>query len=167
MKPQELMTLALRVLAVFVASQAFEYLADAAAFVVMPMQNEVGMPFSIIAIISLFGPAFAAIVIWWCAPHLARLAARGISDEPVAHVNVQSVVNATFVAAGTLIFVFAFPALVATAIRAFGTPSLSIVASLVSSVLRCLLGVVLVFGSRATSKLLLRLRYAGTGGRSL
>ena len=166
MKPQELMTLALRVLAVFVASRALVYLADVAVFLTMPIQNEFGIPYSILIVISLLGPAFAAIIIWWFAPHLARLAARGIGDVPV-QVDAQSVVNATFVAAGTLIFVFALPAFVATAIRAFGTPSLSMFASLVSSLLQCLLGVVLVFGSRLTWQLLLRLRYAGTGARDL
>lgn len=166
MKSQDLMTLALRMLAVFTASHALVYLADAAVFVVMPTPNEFGIPFSVLAVMSLLGPAFAAIVIWWGAPRLARLAARGISDVPV-QLNAQSIVNATFVAAGTLIFVFALPALVATAIRVFGTPSLFIVASLVSSVLQCVFGVVLIFGSRVTSQLLLRLRYVGTGGRNL
>jgi hypothetical protein len=161
------MTLALRVLAVFVASQALVYLADAAVFLVMPTQNEVGMPFPVLAVISLLGPAIAAVVIWWGAPHLARLAARGISNVPIAELNAPSIVSATFVAAGTLIFMLALPALVGTTIRVFGAPSLFVLASLVSSVLQCLLGVVLVFGSRVTSQLLLRLRYAGTGGRDL
>jgi hypothetical protein len=166
MRSQDLMTLALRVLAVFMASHALTYLADAAVLAVMPTPNEVGIPFSVLAVMSLLGPALAAIVIWLCAPRLARLAARGISDAHI-QIDAQSIVNATFVAAGTLIFVFAVPVLVATAVRMFGTPTLSIVASLVSSALQCLLGVVLVFGSRLTSQLVLRLRYAGTGGRNL
>lgn len=168
MKSQDLMTLALRVLAVFLASQALVYLADAAVFVVMPTPNEFGIPFPVLAVIALLGPAFAAMVIWWCAPHLAGLATRGIGDTPVVtELNAQSLVNATFVTAGTLIVVFALPAVIATAVRAFGTPSLAIIASLVSGLLQCLFGVVLVFGSRVTSRLLLRLRYAGTGGGDL
>lgn len=167
MKPQELVILALRVLAVFVASRALVYLADAVAFLVMPTQNEVGIPLSTFAVISLLGPAFAAIVIWWCAPFLAKLAARGMNDVSIAPLNAQSAVNTAFVVAGTLIFVFAVPALVATAIRALGAPSLFLVTSLISSTLQCVLGAVLVFGSRVTSQLLLRLRYAGSGGRNL
>ena len=122
MKPQELMTLALRVLAVFIASQALVYLAEAVVFVIVPNQNQFGLSLPVIALISLLGPAIAAIVIWSCAPYLARLAARGITDVPVATLDQQSIVGAVFVAAGTLIFILALPVLVSNVIRAFGAP---------------------------------------------
>ncbi|TAL74804.1 MAG: hypothetical protein EPN56_09900 [Rhodanobacter sp.] len=167
MKPQELMTLALRVLAVFIASRAIVYLADAAVFAVAPDQNKVGLSFPVLALISLVGPAIAAIVVWWCAPYLARLAARGITDVPVAALDQQSIVGAVFVAAGTLIFILALPGLVGSVIRAFGPPGSFALPSLVASVVQCILGVVLVVGARVTSRLLLRLRYAGTGAHGL
>ena len=167
MKPQELMTLALRVLAVFIASRALVYLADAAVFVIAPTQNQFDLPFSVLALISLLGPSIAALVVWWCAPYLARLAARGITDVPVAALDPQSIVGAVFVAAGTLIFILALPGLVGNAIRVFDAPGLFVLPSLVTSVVQCILGAVLVMGARVTSRLLLRLRYAGTGAHGL
>jgi Tfp pilus assembly protein PilZ len=167
MKPQELMTLALRVLAVFIASRGLVYLADAAVFVVVPTQNQFGLSFPVLALISLLGPAIAAIVVWWCAPYLARLAARGITDVPVAALDQQSIVGAVFVAAGVLIFILALPGLVGNVVRAFGAPGLFVLPSLVASVVQCILGAVLVVGARVTSRLLLRLRYAGTGAHGL
>lgn len=165
MKPQDLMTLALRVLAVFIASQALVSLADAAVFAAVNPPSQDWIPFSILAVIILLGPAIAALAIWWFAPHLARWAARGIGDVPVVMPNVQSVVGATFVVAGTLIFVLALPVLIVNTIRAFEQPGMFVLSSLVASVVRCLLGVFLVFGSRATSRFLLWLRYAGSGAR--
>jgi hypothetical protein len=167
MKPQELMTLALRVLAVFIASRALVYLAEAVVFVVVPNQNQFGLSLPVIALISLLGPAIAAIVVWWCAPYLARLAARGITDLPVATLDQQSIVGAVFVAAGTLIFTLALPDLAGSVIRAFGGPGLFVLPSLVASIVQCILGTALVLGARATSRLLLRLRYAGTGAHDL
>jgi len=167
MKPQELMTLALRVLAVFIASRALVYLADAAVFVVVPTQDQFGLSFPVLALISLLGPAIGAVVVWWCAPHLARLAAHGIADVPVAALDQQSIVGAVFVAAGTLIFILAVPGLVGSAIRAFGAPGLFVLPSLVASVVQCILGAVLVVGARVSSRLLLRLRYAGTRAHGL
>ena len=162
MKPQELMTLALRVLAVFIASRGLIYLADAAVYVVVPTQNQSSLPFPVLALISLLGPAIAAIIVWWCAPYLARLAARGITDVPVTALDRQSIVGAMFVAAGTLIFILALPGLVGNVILGFGAPGVFMLPSLIASVVQCILGAVLVVGARVTSRLLLRLRYAGT-----
>ncbi|WP_297918381.1 hypothetical protein [Metallibacterium sp.] len=168
MKPQALMTLALRVLAVFIASRGLVYLADATVYAVVPTQNQFGLPFLVNALISLLGPAIAAIVVWWCAPYLARLAARGITDVPVAALDQQSIVGAMFVAAGTLIFILALPGLVGNVILGFGAPGwLFALPWLIASVVQCILGAVLVVGARVTSRLLLRLRYAGTGAHGL
>jgi hypothetical protein len=163
MKPQELMTLALRVLAVFIASRALIYLADAVVFYVAPSQSFTGLPLSVLAVVALLGPAVAAIVVWWCAPYLARLAARGVTDAPITKLNGNVIVGATFVAVGMLIFILALPGLVSSAIRSFGPPGLQVLPMLVGGVLQCLLGIALVLGSRVMSRLLLRLRYAGTG----
>jgi len=167
MKPQELMTLALRVLAVFIASRALIYLADAAVFVVMPNQNQFGLSFPVLALVSLPGPAIAAIAVWWCAPHLARLATRGITDVPVVALDQQSTVGTVFVAAGALIFTLALPGLVGSIVRAFGAPGLFALPSIVASAIQCILGAFLVIGAHATSRFLLRLRYAGTGSPGL
>ncbi|MGH8146840.1 MAG: hypothetical protein ACREPY_10945 [Rhodanobacteraceae bacterium] len=163
MKPQELMTLALRVLAVFIGSQAFIYAADAAFFFVAPSQSFSGLPLSTLVVVGLVGPAVVAVALWWCAPSLAHLAARGITDAPVTKLNVRAVVGATFVAVGTLIFILALPGLVSNIIRSFGPPGVHMLPMLVGSILQCVLGVVLVLGSGVISRLLLRLRYAGTG----
>ena len=167
MKPQELMTLALRILAVFIASQGLVYLADAAVFAVVPTQNQFGLPFLVNVLISLLGPAIAAIVVWWCAPYLARLAARGVTDVPVAALDQQSIVGAMFVAAGTLMFILALPGLVGTVILGFGAPGVFVLPQLIAGVVQCILGAVLVVGARVTSRLLLRLRYVGTGAHGL
>jgi hypothetical protein len=163
MKPQELMTLALRVLAVFIASQALIFAADAAFFFVAPSQSFSGLPLTALVVVALVGPAIAAIVVWFCAPYLACLAARGITDAPIAKLNVQVVVGSTFVAVGTLIVIFALPNLVSNVMRSFGPPRVHVLPMLVGNILQCLLGIALVLGSRVTSRLLLRLRYAGTG----
>lgn len=167
MKSQELMTLALRVLAVFIASQALVHLAEAAVFVIVPNQNQFGLSLPALALVSLLGPAIAAIIVWWCAPYLARLAARGITDLPVDTLDQQSIVGAVFVAAGTLIFTLALPGLVSSVIRAFGPPGLFVLPALVASAVQCILGAFLVVGAGTTSRLLLRLRYTGTGAHDL
>ena len=163
MKPQELMTLALRVLAVFIASRGLVYLADATVYAVVPTQNQSGLPFPVLILISLLGPAITAIVVWWCAPYLARLAARGMTDVPVAALDQQSIVGAMLVAAGALMFILALPALVANVIVGFGEPGVFVLPSLIASVVQSVIGAVLVVGARGTSRLLLRLRYVGTG----
>ncbi len=162
MKPQELMTLALRIVAVFIASRAIIYAADAAFFFVAPSQSFSGLPLTVLVLLALVGPAIAAILVWWCAPFLARLAARGITDAPVTKLNAQALVGATFVAVGTLIFILALPGLVGNVIRSFGPPGVHVLPMLAGSILQCVLGAVLALGAGVMSRLLLRLRYAGT-----
>lgn len=162
MKPQVLTMLALRVVAIYAASQAFTYLAQAAMFLAFPPANWPTVPVTFLAAVWLLSPLFVAAIIWWCAPYIACLAARGVVDDPAATVNTRALVGATFVAAGALIFITALPGLVGNTMRAFEPPQRFVLPMLVASILRCVLGIALVIGSGTASKLLLRLRYAGT-----
>lgn len=162
MKPQVLTMLALRVVAVFIAAKSFVFLAQSAVFLAFPPANAPHLPVSFLAVLWLVGPFFVAIILWWLAPHLARLAARGVADEPVTRISVEALVGATFVAAGTLVFVTALPGLIGNAMRLSGPPGQFVLPMLIGSIVQCSLGVVLVVGSRGLSRLLFRLRYAGT-----
>lgn len=161
MKPQELMMLALRVLAVFIASQAFIYLAEAATFWAMPPDNRSGMPLTALSSVWLFGPFITSILVWWCAPVLSRLATGRIADVSIASVSTDAVVGSTFVAAGALIFIIALPGLISNSIRMFGDPGLFIYSSLAASISKCILGAALIGGSQAIPRFLFWLRYAG------
>lgn len=161
MKPQELMMLALRVLAVFIASQAFIYLAQGATLLVLPTVDGGNVKITMLSLAWLLGPSIAAIAVWCCAPYLARLATRGFNNEPISSLNSHTVISTTFVAAGTYIFITALPWLVSNLILAFNPETKLNLSVLVANILKCLLGIFLVIGSRATSRFLLRLRYAG------
>lgn len=163
MKPQALMMLVLRVVAVFLAAQSFMYLAQFAVYYLFRPVSMPSPPPSFFVAFWLLGPLVAALVLWWCAPYLARVAAGGVAPEPVAYVSAHALVGATFVAAGALIFVTALPSLATTLLRAYMPPHGFLVPVLVGDILQCLLGIGLVVGAGTASKLLLRLRYAGTG----
>jgi hypothetical protein len=163
MKPQELTMLALRVVAVYIASSSFVYLAQAGMFLAFPPAEGASMPTAAIAAFWLVGPLVIAIIIWSCAPYLGRLAARGVVNDQVTSINSQALVGATFAAAGTLIFVTALPSLVSNVMRAFEPHSMFTLPMLVGTILQCVLGFGLVVGSGAASRFVLWLRYAGTG----
>ncbi|HET8551155.1 MAG TPA: hypothetical protein VFM97_01605, partial [Gammaproteobacteria bacterium] len=161
MKPKDLTTVALRVLAVFVASQAFVYLAEAATFLAVPPENRSGPPLSALAGAWLVAPSIAALAIWIAAPYLSRLATRGIDPEPITRVDVNTISNIALTIAGIVIFLLALPGLVVNIGRAFGPPGTFAAWWLVASALKLLLGLALIVGSQNISRFLLRLRYAG------
>ena len=161
MKPQELMTLALRVLAIFIASQAFIYLAEAATFWATPPDSRSGMPLTALSSVWLFGPLIAAVLVWWCAPLLSRLGTGQMIDVPIGAISTEAIAGATFVVAGALIFIIAVPNFISNSIRAFSDPGLFVYSSLAASILKSILGVALVVGSRAIPRFLFWLRYAG------
>lgn len=167
MKPQVLTMLALRVLAVYIASRSFVYLAQAGIFVAYPPVNGPAMSTATVAALWLVSPFLVSIIIWCCAPFLGRLAARGAGEDVQVDVNSQALVGATFVAAGTIVFITALPGLVSNIMRAFGPASMFAAPMLVGSILQCVLGIGLVVGSAVTARFLLRLRYAGTGASDL
>lgn len=167
MNPQELTMLALRVVAVYIASSSFVYLAQAGIFLAFPAADGASMPTAAIAALWLVGPLVVAILIWYCAPCLGRLAARGTTNDQVTSISPQAMVGATFVAAGSLIVITALPELVANVMRAFEPHSMFTLPMFVGTILQCVLGIGLVVGSSATSRFLLRLRYAGTGASEL
>ena len=160
MKSQVLAMLGLRLLAVFLAAQSFVFLAQLAIYFVF---RPGGLPTpSFFVAFWLLGPAVAALILWWCAPFLARLACRGIATESVIHVSTQALVGAAFVAAGTLMLVTSLPGLTADVLRFYVPPHQLLLPELIGKVLQCILGIGLVIGSGTASKLLLRLRYVGT-----
>lgn len=161
MRPQELTTLALRVLAIFIASQAFLGLAQFASFWLVPPENQ-NVTYTALSLVTLLAPTVVAILIWLLAPLISRFAARSIPNDPIAGFHAQSAVSAAFVVAGTFIFIVALPNLVGSITLFFGPPAGFFLPNLIQALFKCVLGVVLVVGSRTTSKFLLRLRYAGT-----
>ena len=167
MKPQELTMLALRVVAVYIASSSFVYLAQAGIFLAFPPADGASMPTAAIAALWLVGPLVIAVIIWSCAPYLGRLASRGVAGDQVTSINSRALVGATFAAAGTLIFVTALPSLVSNAMRAFELPGMFALPMLAGTIFQCVLGFGLVVGSRAASRFVLWLRYAGTGASDL
>lgn len=162
MKPEELMILALRVLAVFIASQAIFYLTQGAIFWVSYPENTSDISLTALTSLWMLAPSIAAIIVWCCAPYIARLAVRGITNEAIISLNSQTMVSSALVTAGAIIFVDALPSVVNNAISIFTAPQLLVLPPLVSSILRCLLGAGLVIGARGISQLLLRLRQVGT-----
>jgi hypothetical protein len=162
MKPQVLTILGLRVVAVFLAAQSFVFLAQAAIYFVLRPAGMPSVPPAFFVAFWLLGPFVAALIIWWGAPYLAHLATRGVSDAQVMHVNPQVLVGTTLVAAGALIFVTALPSLATDVLRFYVPPNQLLLPELLGKVLQCILGIGLVIGSGTASKLLLRLRYAGT-----
>ncbi len=167
MKPQELTMIVLRVVAVYIASSSFVYLAQAGIFLAFPPAGGASMPTAAIAALWLVGPLVIAIIIWSCAPYLGRLASRGAASDEVTSINSHALVGATFAAAGSLILVTALPGLVSNVMRAFEPHSVFTLSMLVGTILQCVLGLGLVVGSGAASRFVLWLRYAGTGASDL
>lgn len=171
MKPQVLTMLALRVVAVYIASRSFVYLAQIAVYLAYPPANVAGMLATTTTsywLVGLGGPLVVAIIIWFCAPRLARLAARSTATTKDPGVDIQGLLTATLAAAGTIIFIAALPRLVANILVLLGPATAPREMSmLVGSILQCVLGIALAVGSGVTSRLLLWLRYAGTGASGL
>jgi|GEM_PF-3186084 len=167
MKPQELTMLALRVVAVYIASSSFVYLAQAGIFLAFPPADGASMPTAAIAAFWLAGPLVIAVIIWCYAPQLGRLAARGSTNDRATSITPKALVGATFASAGTLIFVTAMPSLFSNVMRAFEPHGMFTLPMLVGAILQCVLGFGLVVGSGAASRFVLWLRYAGTGASDL
>lgn len=162
MRANELTTLALRVVAVFVAAQAFAHLADAVLLWNMPVDSRPG-PESIVLFLMLeLAPCVAAVVIWALAPALGRLADGANSANELKLTDANTLVTAAFVVAGTVLFVVSLPGLISNLVNVLRPGGALAISALVGGALRCLLGVGLALGARRLGSWLLQLRYAGT-----
>ena len=181
MKTHELMTLALRVVAVIIGAYACVDLSNIVTFLIDLHVYPKVIPIDSVltslggyAVILWSIPMIVALLLWWLAPRLARLASRGAdqgADQNVelSGVDVEWLTHGAFVVVGVWILIFG-----AIGLLRIGVDAWSVAANskwggapfpwdyFAAYVLRCLFGLVLIIGGRELSRMLLRLRTAGT-----
>lgn len=161
MKIQDLATLALRILAIFIIAQGIMHVADIAKIWAFPAPQRADVPLVALSMAWLLAPLIIAGIIWLAAPALSRLATRGLADGPVVDFNMQALVSAAFMVAGTLLFVVSLPILVGHIVSVFTMPGGLTLIWLIAYALKCVFGLALMLGSRLLSRFLLRLRRIG------
>lgn len=180
MKSEQLMTLALRVVAVIIAAYACVDLTNVAGFLLMELhviqQNiTTSATFDLKslgwdAVIMWAIPVITAVSLWWLAPRLAKLACRE-SDQVVnfSGFDMQRLAIAAFVLVGFWIAVFGLIGLVGIGVNELQMATNSQLAGgpfdwgdFATYLLRCLFGLAVAAGGHNLSRLLLRLRTAGT-----
>lgn len=173
---EQLMTLALRVVAVIIGVYACVDLSQMVFFVTGYLT---GMHISasdtsgtVVALWSV--PMIVALLLWWMAPRLAHLAC-GRRDPKVdmSGLDVGRLTHGAFVVVGVWILVFGVIDLASMGFNALWVATEPKVTSgpfqwpyFAANVLRCLFGAGLIVGARNLSTFLLRLRTAGTESRS-
>jgi len=168
MKSEQLMTLALQVVAIIIAAYACVDISNVVGFLLVGHQwmssravevsvlgRQAAMLWSI--------PIIVAVLLWWLAPRLARLACRRterVLDFP--ELDIERLTHAAFVVVGFWVAVFGLIGLVRIGVNqlqwAGGPFSWS---EFAAYMLRCVFGLAVVTGGRNLSRFLLRLRTAG------
>ena len=176
MKSEQLMTLALRVVAVVIAAYACADLANIVAFL-LPMFHWMkpgDMELAFLgenAVVLWSIPIIVAVLLWWSAPMLARLACgRSGPEMNLSGLNVEGLTHGAFIVVGVWVLIFGVIDL-----ARIGVNELQAVAEpktwvghffpwgyFTEYVLRCLIGLGLIVGGRRLSRMLLHLRTAGT-----
>ncbi|MGH8224908.1 MAG: hypothetical protein ACRER1_01970 [Gammaproteobacteria bacterium] len=163
MKAEDLTMLALRVVAVIIGAYACVDLSQIAFLVA-------GMHVSTVKVSGIFAawwsvPMIVALLLWWLAPRLARLACRGkISGTDFSSLNIERLTHGAFVVVGVCVFLYGLADL---ARLGFGMLTAKLSISLfpwnyfTEYALRCIFGIVLILGGRGLSRVLLHLRTAG------
>lgn len=172
MKPQSLATLGLRILAIYLVSQSFMFMASMATEVIRSPPDLFHAPILVWAFLWVFSPLIIGLALWFAAHQLARWATRGMGQEPLASMEPRSLATAAFMIAGVLMIVSALPNMVLEIVRIWNAhhppeaPYDNYVAYLIANLARCLLGTLLILGgSRGFSQLASWLHYAGSSGR--
>ncbi|MGH8428403.1 MAG: hypothetical protein ACRES7_10560 [Gammaproteobacteria bacterium] len=176
MKAEQLTTLALRVAAVIIAAYACVDLTNVVYFLIAGLHNmdsNYALPIVVggYAVLLWSIPIITALLLWWLAPRLARLASRGTSPSvDLSSMDIERLTHGAFVVVGVWILIFGVIDLVSTGAFALMTAANPKWAgepfawnSFATYVLRCLFGTALILGGRNLSRLLLHLRTAGTG----
>lgn len=175
MKSNYLITLALRVVAVIIGAYACADLVNVVSFLIlgfhwMKSTNSGLASIGGYAVILWSIPMIVALLLWWLAPRLARLASRGAdSSVDLSGMDVERLTHGAFVVVGVWILVFGVINL-----AGIGVNELSIATNakwggapfpwgnFAAYVLRCLIGAVLILGGRSLSRFFLHLRTVGT-----
>lgn len=171
MKSENLMTLALRVVAVIIAAYACADISNIAAFLLVGQKWMSAQPTAL----SVLGrdaafiwsiPVIVAVLLWYLAPRIARFACRGMSrDVGFQGLDINQLTHAAFVVMGLGIFLSGFWNLIRLCIDVLplGASGVEFPWNYgIEYVLRSLFGFVLIVGGRGLSRMLLRLRTAGT-----
>jgi len=172
MKPHALVTIGLRILAVYLVSQSFLIMASIATTVLQSPPDVFHSPVLAWAFLWVFSPLVIGLALWFAAHQLARWATRGIGPEPLASLDPKALAATAFIIAGVLMIVSALPNVVLEIIRIHNAYQAAVTKSsyfayLIANLVRCLLGVALVLGSsRGFTQLVSWLRYAGSSGRA-
>ena len=173
MKSEQLMALALRIVAVIIAAYAFVDLTNMAGFLLLgihaiQLNITTSTPFELKtlgwdALVLWAIPMITAVMLWWLAPRLAKLACRK-SDQAFnfAGLETERLTHAAFVLVGFWIAVSGLIGLAEIGVSelqlAGGTFAWG---SFTTYGLRCVFGLAIVAGGRNLSRFLLHLRTAG------
>ncbi len=162
----DLMTLALRVVAVVIGAYAFVALANLANFLLFS-QWSVTVLWAFVATMW-STPLIVALALWWLSPVLARLATRGlIAEIDCSGLSIGKLMHAAFIVMGVWIFLFSIAALVKYGLQISWHGNRAYIPStawayLVAYGVRCVFGVGLVIGGGNLARFLLYLRTAGS-----
>jgi len=171
MKPHTLATVGLRILAVYLVSQSFLYLASVATRV---LGNATGLshaPALVWAYAWVLAPLVVGLCLWLAAPQLARWATRRLRPEPLACIDEGVLAHTAYAVAGVLIFATAVPYVIMEAFRIWQAHRIAdgyeapAIAYLVAHLGQMVLGTWLALGARGLARLLHALRYAGSSGK--
>lgn len=169
MKSEQLMTLALRVVAVIIAAYACVDLSNIVGFLLIGhnWQSSQAVDLSVLgrdAAMIWSIPIIVVVLLWWLAPRLARLACLGTDRErDLPRLDIERLAHAAFVVVGFWVVVFGLIGLAGIVVGKlqfsggpFGWDSFMTYA------LRCVFGLAVIAGGRNLSRFLLRLRTVGT-----
>lgn len=175
MKTEQLTTLALRVVAIIIMAYAFMDLTNIVAFLLLGLHWMRSRDAALAAVgeyaVILWSiPIVMALLLWWLAPSLARLACGGTGSEVNAlGADIERLTHGAFIVVGVWILVFGFINLVRIGVNELQITSnpkmwgnLFPWGQFAAYVLRCLFGLVLILGGRNLSRFLLHLRTVGT-----
>ena len=171
MKSEQLMMLALRVVAVIIAAYAFADVTNIVGLLLVGhnwissraiMMASLGKATAVLWSI----PMIVALLLWWLAPRLSRLACHGTDrDLNLPGLDIERLTHAAFVVVGVWVLLFGVADLgriVIAMLHAQLSTRLLPWGSFAEYSLRCLFGLVLIVGGRNLSRFLLHLRMAGT-----
>lgn len=151
----------LRVAAVLVMSRGFTYVGQ---LISVAMRGPAAITdLTLVSALTLLLPLAMGIVAWVIAPWVASLAVRALpASMDTGALTATGLAHAAFIVIGVWMALDALPSIINNVIGLLAADHPTRVSWLASNVLRLVLGVALIVGSRATSRALLQLRYAGT-----
>lgn len=173
MKPLALTLVGLRILAVYLASQSFLYMASAVPVIMERLLGHADpsglwdSPIIWSILLSLSAPLIVGILLWMAAPQLARWTTRRFRPDPIGDVPLPALATAAYTVTGVVLIATALPYAALELLRIWNAHAANLpvgehVAFLVANAVRCLLGAALVLGRNGLRRLLFTLRYRGS-----